>query len=68
MLDLNSLIDPGSGWLLIEAEGINDAGQITGFGLVGGQFSAFLLTPAVPEPSTFALVESGLLIAALAVR
>jgi probable HAF family extracellular repeat protein len=65
MVDLNTLIDPLSGWELIEASGINDAGQITGFGLIGGEGHAFLLT-AVPEPSTIALVALG--VVALAVR
>jgi probable HAF family extracellular repeat protein len=49
MRDLNSLIPPGSGWVLQFAWGINDAGQITGTGIFGGQTHAFRLTP-VPEP------------------
>ena len=59
MVDLNSLIDSISGWELEQAIGINDAGQITGFGWIGGQRHAFLLTP-VPEPATFALLALGL--------
>ncbi|MBI3836989.1 MAG: hypothetical protein HY288_03530 [Planctomycetia bacterium] len=58
MQDLNGLIDPSSGWLLGSAEAINDAGQITGYGIINGaqQFHAFLLTPVlVPEPDSFAL-------------
>jgi probable HAF family extracellular repeat protein len=43
--DLNDLISPKSGWLLLEARGINDRGQIVGQGLIKGQFHAFLLTP-----------------------
>jgi probable HAF family extracellular repeat protein len=31
--DLNTLIPPGSGWELNEAEGINSAGQIVGLGM-----------------------------------
>jgi probable HAF family extracellular repeat protein len=54
MGDLNSLIDPLSGWKLVEAAAINDAGQITGSGVIGGQVHACILTP-VPEPSSLAL-------------
>jgi probable HAF family extracellular repeat protein len=43
--DLNRLIPSGTGWLLSEARDINDAGQIVGSGIVGGQVRAFLLTP-----------------------
>ena len=32
-LDLNSLLPPNSGWTLTSATGINDAGQIVGYGL-----------------------------------
>ena len=51
MQDLNSTIDPGSGFTLQSAEGINNVGQIVGYGTnVYGQTHGFLLTP-VPEPS-----------------
>ena len=43
--DLNALIPAHSGWALESAEGINDRGQIVGFGLHDGQRRAFLLTP-----------------------
>ncbi|HLK61094.1 MAG TPA: hypothetical protein VKU00_31315 [Chthonomonadaceae bacterium] len=43
--DLNDLIPSGSGWLLQNAKTINERGQIFGFGLLHGSFSAFLLTP-----------------------
>jgi probable HAF family extracellular repeat protein len=43
--DLNKLIPAGSGWTLLEANGINDAGQIVGMGLKNGQEHAYLLTP-----------------------
>ena len=56
--DLNSLVDPSSGWTLSEAMAINDRGQITGYGLVGGAEHAFLLSPT-PEPSTLALFAAG---------
>ncbi|HMO27216.1 MAG TPA: hypothetical protein PKB10_13215, partial [Tepidisphaeraceae bacterium] len=53
-IDLNTLIAPGSGWMLRSAEGINDAGDIVGFGTFNGQTRAFLLT--VPEPGVLSLV------------
>ncbi len=62
VLDLNSLIPPGSGWHLDEAFGINNAGQIVGQGTIDGNQRAFLLTPqAVPEPQTLALYAGAIL-------
>jgi probable HAF family extracellular repeat protein len=61
MVDLNSLINPSSGWFLGIATAINDAGQITGQGLINGRVDAYLLTPvAVPEPSSVVLAAFGL--------
>jgi probable HAF family extracellular repeat protein len=55
MQDLNSFIDPTSGWDLMEATGGNDAGQIVGNGTnPQGQWHAYLLNP-VPEPSSLEL-------------
>jgi len=45
MQDLNSLIPAGSGWVLINANAINNVGQITGYGTKNGSNHAFLLTP-----------------------
>ena len=45
MKDLNSLIPSTSGWVLINANAINNVGQITGYGTKGGHNHAFLLTP-----------------------
>jgi len=45
MADLNALIPARSGWVLEEAQAINDRGQIVGRGLHHGQERAFLLTP-----------------------
>lgn len=51
MIDLNDLLSAGSGWVLRDAQGINDRGQIVGQGLYNGEIRAYLLTP-VPEPSS----------------
>jgi len=68
MLDLNSLLPANSGWVLEEAFGINDAGQITGMGLYDGQARAFLMTdpptPA-PEPDASVAIAIGLGLIAL---
>jgi uncharacterized membrane protein len=55
--DLNTLIDPASGWILTEARGINDAGMIVGSGTYDPDGAgplptlnlAFRVDP-VPEP------------------
>ena len=33
MIDLNTLLQPNSGWVLVDAYGVNDNGQITGYEL-----------------------------------
>ena len=45
MIDLNTVLPPGSGWLLKEALAINDNGWIAGVGLHNGLNHAFLLVP-----------------------
>jgi probable HAF family extracellular repeat protein len=60
MVDLNTLIPPGSGWIrLFTAVGINDAGQIIGTGVLPGyeNIHAYLLTPE--DSSLAALVTVG---------
>lgn len=42
---LQDLIPAGSGWTLNYATGINDDGEITGYGTINGQTHAFLLKP-----------------------
>ena len=70
MIDLNSLIDPGSGWTLDSANGINAAGQITGYGEINGQVHAFVLTgsTAVPEPGSLPILVSGLAVMVMVFR
>ena len=62
MHDLNNLIPPGSGWDIIGAYDINNAGWIAGVGIApNGEMHAIVL---VPEPTTLALLAlNGLLIA-----
>jgi len=43
--DLNSQIPSDSGWVLVDADAINDAGQIVGHGMIEGVHRAFLLDP-----------------------
>jgi probable HAF family extracellular repeat protein len=58
-VDLNTEIPSDSGWLLFDARGVNNAGQIIGSGDFKGQVHAYLLTPvncplaviSTPEPS-----------------
>nr|MBA3483647.1 hypothetical protein [Pirellulales bacterium] len=59
MVDLNTLIDPLLGWELSNATAVNDGGQIAGYGIIGGQTHAFLLTPVL-EPASLALLALGL--------
>ena len=48
MLNLNDLIPSDSGWDLEAATGINNRGQIAGYGIHLGEQHAFLLTPMSP--------------------
>src|SRR5262249_23598472 len=43
-VDLNSLIDPASGWTLLSAWGINENHEVVGFGLHGTGYRAYKLT------------------------
>ena len=60
ILDLNSLIDPNSGWVLQWVKQIDDSGTVAGWGLKDGVQHAFTMTVPVPEPSTLALLAAGL--------
>ncbi len=62
MLNLNDLIDPSLGWTLSAATGINDDGQIVGYGTLNGRVRGFRLdpvSPIVPEPSSLVLLALG---------
>jgi hypothetical protein len=64
-VDLNTLIDPASGWTLTGACGISDTGWIAGYGNYDpdgtGPLAAYdrLFIMQVPEPATLALVGLG---------
>jgi hypothetical protein len=45
VMDLNSLIDRDLGWDLQWAFDINEFGQIVGYGVLGGNVRAFVMTP-----------------------
>ena len=64
LTDLNdflSVSEVNEGWVLDEANGINDNGWIVGgaHNTITGEQHAFLLTP-VPEPETYAMFMAGL--------
>jgi hypothetical protein len=54
LTDLNSLLDPDSGWVLKTATAINDRGEIVGWGEKDGETHAFLLQ-TVPGPASLAI-------------
>jgi hypothetical protein len=64
-VDLNTLIDPASGWTLTEARAISDTGWIGGIGSYdpdgAGGVDAYdrLFLMQVPEPATLALLVLG---------
>lgn len=45
---LDSLLTPGTGWDLVRARGVNNLGQVTGFGLLDGVGRAFVLSAKHP--------------------
>jgi probable HAF family extracellular repeat protein len=59
VVDLNNEIPSGSGWVLGQATGINNQGQIVGTGMSpNGLEHAFLLTPAGDSPIDSRLVTA----------
>jgi hypothetical protein len=53
-IDLNTVLDNGTGWVLNTASGVNASGQIVGTGTLNGTPAVFLLTKAGAEPDTTA--------------
>jgi probable HAF family extracellular repeat protein len=51
MIDLNDCLPANSGWVLLSATGINDKGEIVGWGRKDGKIRAFTLTPEVVPPA-----------------
>lgn len=49
MQNLNDLIITGSGWTLLSATGINEFGQIAGWGTLNGSYRGFLLNPIIDD-------------------
>jgi probable HAF family extracellular repeat protein len=65
MQGLNQLIDPASGWFILGAGGINDAGQIAGWASGPAGQRAVRLTPAGDPAPTPPAAPSGLVGTAL---
>ncbi len=63
IIDLGALPEvQAAGWTLAQAMDINNQGQITGLGWLGGQQRGFVLSPVaapVPEPSSWLLLAVG---------
>ena len=57
--DINSLVVNLGGWDLFAPQGINDAGQIVGFGFDEFGVNRGWLLEAVPEPGTWAMLIGG---------
>lgn len=72
LYDLNSLVDPSSGWVIWDARDINDSGLIVAYGqnTLTGYSGGVLLTPisSVPEPETLLLFLTGLILMAVTVH
>jgi probable HAF family extracellular repeat protein len=64
MVNLNTLLPAGSGWVLQRAFSIDDAGAIMGTGTFNGVLSGFKLTP-IPEPAALAGIAVMTIAAAL---
>jgi hypothetical protein len=65
MVNLNTLLPAGSGWVLQRAFSIDDAGVIMGTGTFNGSPSGFKLTP-IPEPTAVAALA--MMAATVAIR
>ena len=62
LVDLNTLIDPASGWIVRDAQAINDVQQIAGTACKGDLCYAVRLdlAPPVPEPAGWAMALAGI--------
>jgi hypothetical protein len=64
LVDLNTVVDPASGWMITDASGINDAAQIAATACHGGvtgdcRAVRLDLVAAVPEPASLATLGLG---------
>jgi probable HAF family extracellular repeat protein len=65
---LNTLVGvDGTGWDLIEAQAVNDLGQIVGYGVKDDEVHGFILTP-VPEPEVYLMMGVGVCLAGVIAR
>ena len=53
-IDLNTVLDNGTGWVLNDAKGVNASGKIVGEGTLNGARAVFLLTRVDTTPDTTA--------------
>lgn len=58
-IDLTHMLTNGQGWDLWNATGINNLGQIIGFGTYEGRWAGYMLTP-VPEADSLLMLGFGL--------
>ena len=60
MTDLNDLLEPGSDFVqLYQATGVNENGDIVGFGETrGGNLAGFVIHGFVPTPGTLPLLAA----------
>lgn len=70
MVDLNSYLPSGSGWVLKTAEDISDNGRyIVGAGVYNGAQHAYILDLApVPEPAAVWMLAAGLGVVVMRLR
>lgn len=70
MVPLDTLIDPKSGWTVVDAHAINDAQQIAGTACLSDVCYAVRLDPLapVPEPDAAAMLTAGLALVGAAMR
>ena len=59
-LDLNTLIDEGTGWVFSQAKGVNASGVIAGEGTLNGAPAVFRLipSPTTPEDTTAPVISA----------